>query len=342
MTVAERSAQDDRHPPKPVLTLRVGITGHRPKPARFPSDAFERVSGQLSLVFRAIDQALRELHRANARFYSSEPHRVRLVTGMAEGADQMAVWARPKDWEVEAVVVSDNQAGADQVAVWTRPDGWAVDAILPFPRDSYRKDFEKSAADESRNVQADFDAALEEADTILELPEIEDPKERDWGYARLGSFLIWQVDVLVAVWDGQAEEGPGGTAAVIRQAVSAHVPVVWIATRPEAVHGPAFPRMIEAFERQGEPVAPAADCTAGRLKDAISTIVSLPKNVEVSTFESGGEAGAPRIEQKLSTFLSENWPASSRWIAYDLYRRWIEGRCLRWKIAVAVIAGAVD
>ena len=77
MTVAERSAQDDRHPPKPVLTLRVGITGHRPKPARFPPDAFERVSGQLSLVFRAIDQALRELHRANARFYSSEPCHVR-------------------------------------------------------------------------------------------------------------------------------------------------------------------------------------------------------------------------------------------------------------------------
>ncbi len=72
----------------------------------------------------------------------------------------MAVWARPKDWEVEAVVVSDNQAGADQVAVWTRPDGWAVDAILPFPRDSYRKDFLQSAADDGRNVQADFDAAL--------------------------------------------------------------------------------------------------------------------------------------------------------------------------------------
>ena len=296
MTVAERSAQDDRHPPKPVLTLRVGITGHRPKPARFPPDAFERVSGQLSLVFRAIDQALRELHRANARFYSSEPCQIRLVTGMAEGADQMAVWARPKDWEVEAVVVSDNHAGADQVAVWTRPDGWAVDAILPFPRDSYRKDFLQSAADDGRNVQADFDAALEEADTVLELPEIEDPKERVRGYARLGTFLIWQVDVLVAVWDGQAEEGPGGTASVIRQAVSAHVPVVWITTRPEAMHGPTFPRMIEAFAKDGELVAPAADCTKGPLLDAISTIVSLPADNVLATAEGSRRraAGVPR------------------------------------------------
>ncbi len=51
-------------------------------------------------------------------------------------------------------------------------------------------------------------------------------------------------------------------------------------------------------------------------------------------FESGVEAGAPRVEQQLSTFLAENWPASSRSIAYDLYRRLIERRCLRWKITV--------
>jgi hypothetical protein len=102
--------------------LRVGITGHRSKPERFPPQDYDRVRSQLALVFQAIDAALRDLHLANEDFYSDEPCRVRLVTGMAEGADQMAVWARPKGWAVDTVVVSDIAEGADQMAVWTHPE----------------------------------------------------------------------------------------------------------------------------------------------------------------------------------------------------------------------------
>jgi hypothetical protein len=193
------ASEHDQHPPRPILTLRVGITGHRPKPARFPSDAFDEVNRQLARVFEAIDLALGEQQRAHRRFYSEERFRVRLVSGMAEGADQMAVRARP--------------------------DNWSVEAALPFPRETYRKDFEKSAADATINVQAEFDAALAQADVILELPEVDESARRELGYGRLGAFLVRQIDLLVAVWDGEREEGIGGAAEVIRQALTAHVPV---------------------------------------------------------------------------------------------------------------------
>jgi len=133
-------AQEDEHPPKPVLTLRVGITGHRPKPVRFPPDADDRVRDQLRLVFHAIDAALRDLHATNARLYSREPYRVRLVSGMAEGADQTAVWARPKGWAVASKGIFAN---------------------LPLMRTAISKKI--------------WIRRLPKRDTILELPEIENP-----------------------------------------------------------------------------------------------------------------------------------------------------------------------
>jgi hypothetical protein len=310
---AGQADRDSDHPPRPVLTLRVGISGHRPKPGRFSAETYDRVNGDLGRVFAAIDVALHDLYRHNSGFYSSEPWHVRLVTGMAEGADQMAVWARR--------------------------DGWTVDAVLPFPRDSYRKDFQRSASDSHKNVEDQFIKALSEADTILELPEIEDPKKRDLGYSRLGDFLVSQIDLLVAIWDGRPEQGVGGTAVVIRKAIEARVPVVWIAAAPDMPLGSAFPRMIEDFEDDGTPVAPAADCTKGLLKEAISTIVSLPEDrPDLASEHPDDRSAGATIVERLSEFFKETWPRPSRWVLYDLYRRLIERRSFRFRIPVVSLA----
>src|ERR1043165_10144150 len=83
------------HPPKPHLTLRVGISGHRPKPQTFPADAFDRVSRQLSETFASIEQALVELKRENRDFYAADkdgavPYEIRLLFSLAEGAAPIA------------------------------------------------------------------------------------------------------------------------------------------------------------------------------------------------------------------------------------------------------------
>ena len=69
----------------------------------------------------------------------------------------------------------------------------------------------------------------------LEEPQDEKKRSEYWqirnqAYVRLGRFLLGQIDLLVAVWNGEREEGPGGTAEVVRAALDAGIPVVWIST----------------------------------------------------------------------------------------------------------------
>src|SRR5207244_1568611 len=98
------------------------------------------------------------------------------------------------------------------------------DAIFPFPEEEYLKDFEQFALDKKGALEA-FKKIRDKATTLVQLPRDplllpEEPaddkgKEKYWqlrsqAYARLGRFLVGQIDVLVAVWDGKREEGVGG------------------------------------------------------------------------------------------------------------------------------------
>ena len=47
-------------------------------------------------------------------------------------------------------------------------------------------------------------------------------------YAAAGRMVMNQSDLLIAVWDGGAPAGPGGTVHTIYEAVSYHLPVIWI------------------------------------------------------------------------------------------------------------------
>lgn len=304
-------------PPRPYLTLRVGISGHRPKNATFPAGAETRVRAQLREVFDAIDRALEELKADSKEFYyapkdGATPHKVRLVSGLAEGADQMAVDARPP--------------------------GWDLDAILPFPQAYYLPDFQKSARDNATDVTAGFIAARDQATTLVELPadpnlklvEPTDKKEseeywriRNQAYTRLGRFLVGQIDVLVAVWDGKREEGPGGTAEVVRAALQSGIPVIWISTVEDV-----YPRSVTEADETGRVVAPNAEVLHGPLKNVVSTIISVPATAP----EPGHAKREPDASQRLRDFFKETWPKPTHSVSYDLFKRWIEGKKLRWTI----------
>src|SRR2546430_1186183 len=72
----------DLHPPKPRLTLRVGITGHRPD--KLHGRAAARIEDQFPDVFAAIETAAADILRANAAVYASAPPLIRLISGFAE------------------------------------------------------------------------------------------------------------------------------------------------------------------------------------------------------------------------------------------------------------------
>ncbi len=314
-----------RAPPRPALTVRVGITGHRPTPGRLPESSFSFVQARLAEVFAAIDSALERIARDQSGHYLDEPHRVRLVAALAEGVDQLSVSVRPQ--------------------------GWALDAVLPFPRESYLEDFKTSASGTGRDVTAGFLECLAKATTIVELPD--DPvirrkeltpqdssgeyqRRRNAGYVRLGGFLLRQIDLLVAVWDGLPEGGEGGTADVVRTAVDAEIPVVWVHSLEDG-----FARMIAEIDDEGRPRAPDADCRSGPLLQALEFIVSVPSEsaAEPNSLEEGESLGAA---ERLVGFLDERLPGVSRWITYDLFKRWVEHKPARWAIPAETESGLTD
>ena len=185
-------------PPLPRFVARVGVTGHRPNNPALTT-GLERAIGA---ALHHMDEALRVAHATHRACYSSDAPTIRMVSGLAEGVDHLAVDLRP--------------------------ERWLLDAILPMPIARYRNDF----AAPDRRVHADaaavFDADLRQASSILELPG--DPAHEDdpTCYARQGLVLARQIDLLVAVWDGAPARGLGGTADVVAFARKADVPVLWV------------------------------------------------------------------------------------------------------------------
>jgi hypothetical protein len=304
------SSESTLHPPRPVLAFRVGVTGHRPKPTHFlPPEAQERVESVLRRTFENIDTALAEARKIDADFYDAAPHQVRLVSGLAEGADQLAA----------------------QLC----PPGWALDAILPFPVETYKKDFEKSALDETRNVVPGFEAACEKASTVLALPDIDDSAEPNRGYVRLAHYLVRQVDLLIAVWDGKPAESAGGSGDVVRYAFRAGVPVVWISTTAAVAAHNFFARMLSGFGPDALPEGPEVDCTHGALAVAVAEIVSVPKDALFGLRSvQPKDATGPSPDERLRTFLQERWPRRSRSVVYDLFTHLVQRKKLRLSIPV--------
>jgi len=284
------------HPPKPRLTLRVGITGHRPD--KLHGAAAARIQKQLPEIFAAIEAAAAAILRDGHDAYANAPPLIRLVSGFAEGADQMAVNACPPDW--------------------------AVEAILPFPKDEYLLDFVKSAGD-GRDVREEFKACLRRASTITELP-FSRSQDRALGYADAGGFLLRQIDLLIAAWDGKAPK-PGGTGAIAREAFDGGIPVVWLLTeekhksRHSTGNEPDFrPHLITEFSEDGVPSASDADCTKGPLGAVLAPIFAAPGKAE-----SGAHAGLER-------FYAEEWQPVARLAAYDILKRWANKQRLRFVI----------
>ena len=188
-------------PPKIPFTLCVGVTGHREDvlPADFLGDLPGRVRDALQLLTECAATV-----RAGAEdCFATDPPRLVFVSPLAHGSDQIAA----------------------EVAVEL---GFALQAVLPFALHEYRSEL-VSAGEASR-----FDTLVGRAENVLELPGI---REYDLeAYVMAGRATVAHCDVLIAVWDGRAARGRGGTAEVVQLAIERgtaviHVPVDGSPTR---------------------------------------------------------------------------------------------------------------
>jgi hypothetical protein len=271
------SSSPSSHPPKPRLTLRVGITGHRPN--KLAGAVATRIRQQLPQAFAAIERAASTILANSAPLYAEGPAAFRLVGGFAEGADQ--------------------------IAVATCPAGWRVEAVLPFPRDDYLQDFVTSAAGDGRDVRDEFHQSLAKAAVVTELTA--PPGTREQGYAEAGGFMLRQIDILVAVWDGKAPKA-AGTGVIVREAAAGGIPVIWLSTESE---GPA--RLITRAPAVGDPQAAASECTDAALVAALAPDLAGPGPAPDSA-----RAG-------LARYLGERWRRRTWFTAYDALRRVARG-----------------
>jgi len=189
---------DATTPPRPLLPLRVGVTGHRRN--KLPADAIDRLRPQIRTVFERLKQ-LRD-RRDRERTDAAEAARsgLRIVSPLAEGADRL--------------VASEGLAHGAELLV-----------PLPFARQAYQRDF----ADEGS--RAEFDQLIGRAATVIELPGGYDSEdERKASYAAVGEFVVRESDILIALWDGRDAAGYGGTAEIVASARRRERPVLWLPT----------------------------------------------------------------------------------------------------------------
>jgi hypothetical protein len=111
------------------------------------------------------------------------------------------------------VVLSPLAEGADRLVAARALvlPGAALEAVLPLDEADYERDFETDAS------RAEFRSLLARARRVRRLPP---SSSREEAYAAAGRFVVDHCDVLVAIWDGQIANGPGGTANIVAYARS--------------------------------------------------------------------------------------------------------------------------
>lgn len=117
------------------------------------------------------------------------------------------------------ILMTSLAEGADRIvaqAAWRAR--WRLHAVLPMPVDAYVEDFQD--ADSVRI----FHSLLERA-AFLDVLEAPGEGDRSDSYERAGRFMLERADRLLAVHDGGASRGAGGTHHLMKLARDRGMPV---------------------------------------------------------------------------------------------------------------------
>jgi hypothetical protein len=214
-------------PPPVPFVLAVGVTGHRAEV--LPEATVPVLRERIRDVLQQIEQAGHNLLKKERGCFAPLPPKLRFVSPVADGADQIAA----------------------EVALEL---GWELQVILPFERSAYR------ASLASHDARERFDELLDRATCRLELPG--DPSHTLDAYVMTGRATVAHCDILNAVWDGLPPRGRGGTGEVVQLALTRgtaiiHVPlaaggdtrILWSAFDPTVVTVADDPSVARPLDR---------------------------------------------------------------------------------------------
>jgi hypothetical protein len=289
---------------KPGLSFVVGVTGHRS--ARLPNNTRANIVQRLDEVFRNIEAECKAELDRQREFYDGSAPALRLVSSLADGADATAVQRCPKTWRVIG--------------------------ILPSPEETYIEALRSTAPpDSAESAVAEFDAARETAQQVIVLPKTSPDDKR--GYVRARNMMLRQIDMLIAVWDGQSSADGGGTGDVVARALEDGIPVVWISSKREQ---PA--RVISQIE-DGKAELPYADAISGPVTAAVRQVLGFRERHASRQARWKSQSTEASAESRLREFLNEDVPDRCNWMAYD----WIKIGLLRpWKWRLTKKLASVD
>lgn len=129
---------------------------------------------------------------------------------------------------VAPVLVSAIAEGADRFAAQQAlRQRWRLETPLPFAIERYLDDFGEDA------TKVEFRAYLRRSKRVEVSPAADQPSPAP--YAAVGRMIVDWSDALLAVWNGLAPKGPGGTAEVAALMLEKGAPVVWL---PSQTGGP--------------------------------------------------------------------------------------------------------
>lgn len=118
-----------------------------------------------------------------------------LLSALAEGSDQLVARVAQKYHKIKLIVP------------------------LPLPEEMYLLDFETEVG------RKGFTQLLKISDRVITFTENSD---HDSAYDYLGSFLIDQCCVLIAIWNGEYSGKRGGTGEVVKKALHAGKLIYWL------------------------------------------------------------------------------------------------------------------
>lgn len=238
----------------------------------------------------------------------------------------------PGDWIALSSIAAGSDAHFARAALRLRMT-WH--AVLPFPPGEFKKDFDDAGWREAEGL-------LAEAEQVRVMAEA---GSREDAYLDAGIETVNESDVLLAVWNGAAARGKGGTADVIEYARELGRPIVII----DATTGEARRENWDAFQPHDKdlahfnhlPAAPASAWAAANPFSAPAAVVNLQRNADHAA-----SRGAPHFRRLIASTVLLHVLATlvaAAALAFDWHAvalPWIKLLCLLGALGVALVLRA--